>query len=97
VHAVAGNTATEIEHRLARIEALLSADLDRLGEAVLSASASRLDARLQALADRIDAMAAASATGEPVNGAAALQLEQLTRRLEEVVERLDQLSRSLAT
>jgi hypothetical protein len=94
---VAGHTATEIEHRLARIEALLSADLDRLGEAVLGATATRLDARLQALADRIDAVAATSGDGDPGNGTAPLQLEHLVHRLDEVVERLDQLSRTLAT
>jgi hypothetical protein len=112
------STAAEIEHRLSRIEALLSADLDRLGEAVLGATATRLDARFQALAARIEALLAPVEAGSPIDGetgsaaaagplnfaglgtpAAAIpraQIEQLNRRLDEVLQRLDELSRSLA-
>jgi hypothetical protein len=112
------NSAAEIEHRLGRVEALLAADLDKLGEAVLGATASRLDARFSALVDRIDGLLApaegvASADAAPAGDAAEgllnfaglgarsgavplAQLEHLNRRLDEVVERLDQLARSLA-
>jgi hypothetical protein len=48
--------AVAIEHRLSRIEALLMADLDKLGDAVLGATVARIDARLAVLADRIDAL-----------------------------------------
>lgn len=40
--------------RLARIEGLLAADLDKLGGAVLSATVARLDARLTAMVELVE-------------------------------------------
>jgi hypothetical protein len=54
----ADRTPGEIEHRLSRIEALLDADLNRLGDAVLGATVARLDARLAELAERVEALLA---------------------------------------
>jgi hypothetical protein len=48
----------DIDGRLTRIEALLDADLDRLGDAVLGATVARLDARLAELAERVEALLA---------------------------------------
>lgn len=48
----------DIEHRLSRIEALLDADLNQLGDAVLGATVARLDARLAELAGRVEELLA---------------------------------------
>ena len=86
-----GLPAWEVEHRLARIEALLLADLDKLGEAVLGAAVTRLDASIAALVERIDAVSAP----EPVVTAA--ELASLHRRLDDIGARLDQLAARLGS
>ena len=87
--AAAAPAAWEIEHRLARIEALLLADLDKLGEAVLSAAVTRLDASISALVARIDGV------NSPASVVNAAELASLHRRLDEVGARLDQLTARL--
>jgi hypothetical protein len=63
----ADRTSTDIEHRLSRIETLLDADLNHLGDAVLGATVARLDARLAELARRVEELLARleAAAGPP--------------------------------
>jgi hypothetical protein len=81
--------AWEVEHRLSRIEALLLADLDKLGEAVLGAAVTRLDASISALVARIDGVDA------PSQVVTAAELSSLHRRLDDLGERLDVLATRL--
>jgi hypothetical protein len=51
--------AASIEARLARVESLIDADLEKLGPAVLAESIAALDAQIEALRERVAGIAAA--------------------------------------
>ncbi len=75
--------------RLARVERLLAADLDRLGPAVLVESVSEIDIRLGVLARRLDAMVAvAELLGDDSNEAS---VDVSTRHGRWAVVRTEQL------
>jgi hypothetical protein len=82
--------ASSVDVRLARIEALLEADLDRLGPAVVADSVAALEQRLDALARRVDqvtyALDDATATSDSTAALARIEarLDALSARFEEI-------------
>jgi hypothetical protein len=82
-----------IEARLARIESLMDADLDKLGPAVLVESIGSLDAEIDALGARLaqlDAPAVAPAAPPAPDADAALELVAALQELQQVVGRIDE-------
>jgi hypothetical protein len=89
-----GDRPGEVEARLARIERLLDVDLDKLGSAALSEAVDGLEARMSALAVRLDAMVSVVELIRRTAQAARAQ-DGLSTRLDDLTDRIDDISQRL--